>query len=60
MIPPIEINKIKLGLNDTTDRNTFHRVSFNKRIIQISSGDGHILVLTGLYFLSVPVLIFCF
>jgi hypothetical protein len=50
----------QLGLNDSTNRNTFHRVAFNKRIIQISSGFGHILVLTGLYFLSVPVLIFCF
>jgi alpha-tubulin suppressor-like RCC1 family protein len=49
----------ELGLNDFTHRNTFHRVAFNKRIIQIT-GFEHILVLTGLYFLSVPVLIFCF
>src|SRR5690606_34759588 len=43
----------QLGLNDNTGRNTFQKVA---KIIQISSGKAHALVLTGMYFLSVFVL----
>jgi hypothetical protein len=43
----------QLGLKDWNIRNKFHKVPFDKKIIQISSGDYHIHVLTGMYLLKV-------
>ena len=40
----------QLGLGHEDNRSKFHKVPFDKKIIQISTGDYHTLVLTGLYF----------
>ena len=40
----------QLGLGDYKDKRKFHKVPFDKNIIQISTGFAHTLVLTGLYF----------
>ena len=39
----------QLGLKNSKTTSTFHKVPFNKKIIQISSGKYHLLVLTGMY-----------
>ena len=43
-------NDGQLGLGDYNNRNKFHKVPFDKKIIQISTYYDHILVLTGMYF----------
>lgn len=39
----------QLGLSDTKIGNTIHEVSFDKKIIQMSAGDYHLLVLAGIF-----------
>lgn len=43
----------QLGQRDTINRNTLHKITFDKNIIQISAGFYHTLVLTSLNFLKI-------